>query len=305
MAQGNARIALITARPRSEVNTDWDMPLLHAAFDQVDAEAEVSAWDDPQIDWSSFDLAVIRSPWDYSWRSGEFLSWVEHCSTLTRVANPPEIIRWNSRKQYLLELRERGVPVVPTRYLAPGDPVELPTDREFVVKPAVGAGARFAARYTPHESEAATAHVKRVHADDVTVMIQPYLSQIDLTGERALVFVRNRFLHAIRKKAVLAPGLRFDQPRDAHPGTQPWAPTEAERELAERALAAVPQADQLLYARVDMADDESGRPVMTELELVEPGLYLRFHHDSIPTFVAAITAMANNVVAERNRQTIA
>ncbi|WP_440103183.1 ATP-grasp domain-containing protein [Streptosporangium sp. H16] len=304
MMNGHARIALVTARPRPEVNTDWDMPLLHTAFDHADATAEIAAWDDPHIDWAGFDLAVIRSPWDYSWRSSEFLAWVDRCSEVTQLANPPEIIQWNSRKQYLLEMYERNVPIVPTRYIVPGDPINLPRDHEFVVKPAVGAGARFAARYQPIERERATAHAERIHTEGVTVMVQPYLTRIDVTGERALVFVRNRFLHAIRKKAVLPPGLRYDEPRDAHPGTEPWEPTPAEMALAERALAAVPEADKLLYARVDMADGEAGDPVMTELELVEPGLYLRFHQESIPTFVNAIVEVAKQSRALRESQSI-
>ncbi|GAA2901269.1 hypothetical protein GCM10010517_67070 [Streptosporangium fragile] len=296
MAHGHVRIALVTATPGPGISTDRDMPLLHAAFEHAGAEAEVTAWDDPEVDWARFDLAVIRSPWDYSWRPAEFLAWVDRCSEATRLANPPEIVRWNSRKQYLLEMRERNVPVVPTRYVAPGDPVDLPDGHEFVVKPAVGAGARFAARYGPAERERAAAHVGRIHADGVAVMVQPYLTRIDVTGERALVFVRNRFLHAIRKKAVLSSGLRYDEPREAHPGTERWQPTRAELALAERALAAVPGADRLLYARVDMADDEAGDPVMTELELVEPNLYLRFHRESIPAFVEAIVD-----AAERSR----
>ncbi|MBO3745192.1 hypothetical protein J5X84_03860 [Streptosporangiaceae bacterium NEAU-GS5] len=285
----------MTARPRPEVNTDFDMPMLHEAFAGEQATAVVASWDDPDIDWAGFDLVVIRSPWDYSWRSTEFLAWVDRVSKLTRLANPPEIIYWNARKEYLQELGAVGVPVIPTTYLAPGDAIELPTDHEYVVKPAIGAGARFTARYAPDEAEQAAEHIRRVHAEGVIVMIQPYLTRIDVTGERALVFVKGEFLHAIRKRAVLSPGLRYDQPRDAHPGTEPWEPVQAELDLAKKALAAVPDSASLLYARVDMADNFDGAPVMTELELIEPGLYLRFHKGNIPSFVAAIIREARSV----------
>lgn len=288
MAHDRVKIALVTARPRPEVNPDLDMAMLHRAFASTDADATVTIWDDPSVDWASFDLAVIRSPWDYSWRSAEFLAWVDHCAKVTRIANPPEIMQWNARKEYLIELKAQSVPVVPTWYIAPGEPIKFPEDHEYVVKPAVGAGARFAARYQPADRQQALSHAERLHADLVTVMVQPYLSQIDVTGERALVFVHGEFLHAIRKRAVLSPGLRYDEPRDAHPGTEPWTPTPAELDVAVRALSVVPDSAELLYARVDMADDEDGKPVMTELELVEPGLYLRFHADSIPKFVAAM-----------------
>ncbi len=72
----------------------------------------------------------------------------------------------------------------------------------------------------------------------------------------------------------------------------PGRPAAAERALAEQVLSTVPDVDKLLYARVDMAEDAAGQPILTELELVEPGLYLRFHHASIPAFVQAIVEVA-------------
>lgn len=292
MGHDPVKIALVTARPRPEVNKDHDMPLLHGAVQATGAHATVTAWDDPDVRWSDFDLAVIRSPWDYSWRSAEFLRWIGDVAKLTRIANHPAVMRWNSRKEYLRELAAKDVPVVPTQYVRPGAAAALPADHEFVVKPAVGAGARFAARYTPQDRADALAHLERIHADGVTAMIQPYLHQIDVVGERALVFINGRFLHAIRKRAVLAPGLRYDAPRDAHPGTEPWTPSPAEFAVADRALAAIPFPEKLLYARVDMSHDKDGQPILNELELVEPGLYLRFHPENIATVANAIVAAA-------------
>lgn len=276
------------------------MVRLQAAVTNAGADAVVTPWDDQAIDWSSFDLAVIRSPWDYSWRSAEFLKWVDRVAALTRLANPPAIVHWNAHKEYLKELAAHRVPVVGTTYLQPTDAIELPDDREFVVKPAVGAGARFAARYQPAEHAQAVLHARRIQADGVPVMVQPYLERIDVTGERALVFIHGKFLHAIRKSAVLAPGLRFDEPRDAHPNTAPWIPTAAEISVAEQALAVVPNSADLLYARVDMADGLDGDPVITELELVEPGLYLRFHEGSENTFASAIVHHARALMAGKD-----
>ncbi|RAY11601.1 hypothetical protein DPM19_30180 [Actinomadura craniellae] len=298
MSVAQLKIALVTARQRPEVNVDHDMSSLCQALLDAGVSAEAAAWDDPSLEWSSFDLVVIRSPWDYSWRSTEFLSWVDEAATKTRLANPAKLVHWNANKEYLKVLAEKGVPVVPTSYIWPEDPIELPRDHEFVVKPAVGAGARYAARYRPEESAAAAEHVAKIQATGVPVMMQPYLHNIDVTGERALVFLHGTFLHAIRKRAVLSPGLRFDAPRDAHPGTEPWTPTADERALAAQALEAVPNSRDLLYARVDMADGPDGRPIITELELVEPGLYLRFHKGSERVFADAIIRHAQSVTRE-------
>lgn len=159
-----ARIALATYRPEEGAESlDRDLPVLRAALEGAGAEAVVGYWDDPDVDWAAFDLVVIRSTWDYSWRVAEFVAWAERCGKLTRLANPAPVVRWNTDKRYIGDLAEAGVPTVPTRYLAPGEPAEFPDDREYVVKPTSGAGARLAARYRPEERETALRQLERMH----------------------------------------------------------------------------------------------------------------------------------------------
>ncbi|MEU7971396.1 hypothetical protein AB0B48_05090 [Micromonospora sp. NPDC049089] len=256
----------------------------------------MTAWDDQTVPWGSFDLVVIRSPWDYSWRSFEFLRWLDSCSALTTVVNDPAVIRWNADKTYLRHLARSSVPVVPTEYLRPGETITLPQDFEFVVKPSVGAGARHAARYQPRDRVAAEAHVLRLHAERTTAMVQPYIHEIDAVGERALVYIDGKFLHAIRKNAVLTPGLRFDDRRDGHPGAAPWQPGDTELAVAQRAIDAIPFDQRLLYTRVDMVTSPESGVVITELELIEPGLYLRFHPGSEVRVAEAIIGMAERAV---------
>ncbi|MEU6138865.1 hypothetical protein ABZ848_00710 [Streptomyces sp. NPDC047081] len=293
-----SRIALVTYDPGSEPNRDRDLPVLVDALRADGAEADAVSWDDGGVDWASYDLVVIRSTWDYSWRAAEFVAWAERCGKVTRLANPAEVVRWNTDKRYLGQLAEAGVPVVPTRYLAPGDAVDLPDGREYVIKPTSGAGARYAARYAPGERAAAVRHLARMHEEGLTAMVQPYLHGIDVAGERALQFFGGRLLHASRKRAVLAPGAAYDADKVAHPDLEPWTPTPAELAVAEAALAAVPDAPELLYARVDLVDGEGGEdgegagPVVMELELVEPNLFLFLHPGSVEAVVAGIRAAA-------------
>lgn len=290
------RIALATYDSGPEAHADRDLPGLVGALREAGADAVAVSWDDPAVDWSGHDLVVIRSTWDYSWRAAEFAAWVEKCGKATRLANPPEVVRWNTDKRYLGDLTKAEVPVVPTAYLAPGDPVDLPTAHEYVVKPTSGAGARFAARYTPEQRDTAVRHVERMHAEGLTAMVQPFVTSIDTAGERALQFFGGRLLHASRKGAVLAPGTAYDADKVAHPDLVPWTPTEAELAVAERALAAVrvavPGAPELLYARVDLVTGEDGQPCVMELELVEPNLFLWLHTDSQARVAEAILAAA-------------
>ncbi|MFE7166115.1 RimK family alpha-L-glutamate ligase [Streptomyces sp. NPDC057616] len=286
------RVALATYDPGPRPSKDRDLPVLVRELRAAGADAVGVPWDDPGTDWGGFDLVVVRSTWDYSRRAGEFVAWAQKVAAVTRLANPAEVVRWNTDKRYLGDLAEAGVPVVPTRYLAPGDAPVLPAGHEYVVKPATGAGARYAARYTPDRRDAALRHLARMHEEGLTAMVQPYLSGIDAGGERALQFFGGRFLHASRKGAVLAPGTAYDADKVAHPDLVPWSPTPAELAVAERALAAVPDAAELLYARVDIADGEDGRPVLMELELVEPNLFLGLHPGSVAAVRDAILAAA-------------
>ncbi|WP_432054387.1 ATP-grasp domain-containing protein [Streptomyces sp. bgisy022] len=286
------RVALVTCRPRPGIAEDPDLPVLVRELTGAGVRASAVEWDDPAVDWAAFDLAVIRSTWDYSWRAAEFTAWAERCGRLTRLANPADVVRWNTDKRYLGDLAAAGVPVVPTRYLAPGDPPDLPAGHAFVVKPTSGAGARLAARYAPDEHATALGQLRRMHAEGYTAMVQPYVTAIDRTGERALQFFGGRLLHASRKGAVLRPGTPYDARKTAHPGLTPWTPDAAEREVAERALAAVPGAPELLYARVDLVDGVDGRPRVMELELVEPNLFLWLHPASLPSVTAAIVRAA-------------
>ncbi|MFI8187648.1 RimK family alpha-L-glutamate ligase [Streptomyces sp. NPDC085946] len=286
------RIALATYDPGTEPGADRDLPVLVAALRDAGAQAVAVPWDDPAADWGAFDLVVIRSTWDYTWRAAEFAAWVERCGTLTRLANPPRVVRWNTDKRYLGDLAAAGVPTVPTRYLAPGEPADFPGDRDYVVKPTTGAGARYAARYTPAEHATAVRQLERMHAEGLTAMVQPYVRSIDSAGERALQFFGGRFLHASRKGAVLAPGTAYDADKVAHPDLAPWTPAPAELAVAERALAAVPGDPELLYARVDLVTGEDGQPRVMELELVEPNLFLFLHPGSVAGVVEAVLRAA-------------
>lgn len=79
---------------------------------------------------------------------------------------------------------DRLLPAVPTTVLAPGDEPSFPAG-EIVVKPAVGAGSRDTASYGPEDLSLARAHVRRLHEDGRTVIVQPLLASVAADGEWA------------------------------------------------------------------------------------------------------------------------
>ena len=117
------RIALATAAEQAPTDQD-DAPLL-AALVARGHDAELVAWDDPAVTWEAFDAVLIRTTWDYHTRREAFVAWAAEVQASTRLFNAAEVVRWNTHKSYLLELEERGAPIVPTAWLAQGDRVDL------------------------------------------------------------------------------------------------------------------------------------------------------------------------------------
>ena len=112
-------VALITTREARGL--DEDLPPLEAAMRAVGARAQIVDWHDSQVDWSAFDVALLRSTWDYTERLREFLVWVDAAGSRTSLLNPPAVVRWNTDKHYLAELARAAVPVVPSTFIEPGD----------------------------------------------------------------------------------------------------------------------------------------------------------------------------------------
>jgi glutathione synthase/RimK-type ligase-like ATP-grasp enzyme len=248
-------------------------------------------WDDPGVDWAAHALAVVRSPWDYTRRHAEFLAWSERVARATILENPPHLLRWSADKRYLRDLAAAGVPVVPTSFAAPGETMDWPADGEIVVKPTVSAGSLDTARHLAAARAEAEAHVARLHAGGREAMAQPYLSRVEgERGETALVFIDGAFSHAARKGPMLVPGLSVVGGLFVEEDIRPAAPTTAEMDVAAAALAAIPGGRRPLYARVDLVPDDAGRPVVLELELVEPSLFLVHGAGAAERVVDAIAA---------------
>lgn len=281
------KLALVTAI--AAFGLDEDLAPLQAACAEAGIETSIVAWDDMTVSWARFDAALLRSPWDYVDRLPEFLAWCDRTAKQTALWNPPAVVRWNTDKRYLGELAARGLPVIESHFLAPGDdPATLPDLAEFVVKPTVGAGSRDAQRYRRADRVAAIAHAKRLLDQGRHVLVQPYLKAVDEQGETALLFFDGQFSHAIRKAPLLKHG---EDPTSAlfkAESIQPREPSEAEMSVATRVLAALPF-ETLAYARVDLLPSENG-PQLLELELTEPSVFLPYGEGAAGRFAGVLGA---------------
>ncbi len=293
-------IALITARAARGL--DEDMPPLERALREAGAQVSIADWDDDGIDWSDFDIALLRSTWDYAERVAEFLDRAHRVSERTRLLNPLAVIRWNTDKHYLAELSRAGVPVVPSAFVEPKDDAEAalatffdvyPDAGEFVVKPCVGAGSRDAQRHWREDREHAITHVRRLLDARRGVLLQPYLHSVDEHGETALLFFDGEFSHAIRKGPMLRSDTTLTGGLFVTEEITPREASQREIEIARQALTAMPFPQPLLYARVDLIRDADGSPRLLELELTEPSVFLDHAKGAAERFARAIVQRAS------------
>jgi glutathione synthase/RimK-type ligase-like ATP-grasp enzyme len=257
--------------------------------------AEYRVWDDESVDWSAYDRVVIRSTWDYTRRPEDFLAWADSVGP-QRLRNTPQLLRFNADKRYLTQL---AAPTVPTTLLEPGD--ALPAfDTEIVVKPNISAGARDTGRFQPDAADEAAELVDAIHKDGRAALVQPYLPGVDEHGERAIVFFGGAVSHVLHKRPVLrepgvapiaqgahAPAAIMLEPDLVVPGEA----TPEQLELANAVHAEITaNFGQPLFARVDMVPGPQGKPVLIELEAIEPMLYFSLIPGAAERFAAAIAA---------------
>ena len=267
---------------------------LHDALTARGVAFDRPHWDDPAVDWAAYDLAVVRTTWDYTSRRDAFVDWAARVEVATRLENPADVLRWNTHKGYLIELEERGAPVVPTAWLGRGDAVDLAALcatrgwDEVVCKPAVAAGSDGLVR----AGGGASGHRRAQDALDALldagdVMVQPFRSRI-AEGELSLVAVEGRVTHAVRKR-----------PADGEYRVQgrfggryaPERPSPEAVALAEWILTTL--GDPLLFARVDLITADDGTWELGEVEATEPDLYLEHSEEGTRALVDAILARAD------------
>lgn len=285
------RIALASTRDLEVLDADEELLLAHLPI------ADVVPWESEDVDWSAYDVVLLRSTWNYTEHLDEFLAWAERVASQTRLLNPLSVVRWNTDKRYLRDLAQAGVPIVPTIFVEPGQAVD-PADvaGHVVVKPTVGAGSK-GAKLFRDDAAAALAHAAALHAEGRVVMIQPYMSHVDELGETALIFIGGAFSHAARKAAILSRDMSWSTGIYADEKVVPTTPTDEERALADRIIGLLPDlvegGAELAYARVDLLPTPNG-PVVLELELTEPSLFLALGEGAPERAAAAFAALVRD-----------
>ena len=283
-------VALVTCR--EALGIDYDMPLLLEAVRATGRAVDEVCWDDESIDWSTYDQVVIRSTWDYHRRYDEFMQWVRAVSAVSTISNSVDVITWNTDKHYLAEVAAIGLPIVPTIFIEPGQDDWLSSARELlakgdvVVKPAISAGSNDTERHS--NFDAAQKHIAELLLAQRSVMLQPYMADVDVQSETGLVFINGKFSHAFAKGPLLAQAKNMSGGLYAEEEIGVRQPTAEQLLIGERAVKwLLSRFGKLLYARVDLLPTAHG-PVIIELELAEPSLYLLLHPEAATDFAHAL-----------------
>lgn len=257
---------------RDDPSGDPETRYLARELDARGWGVEIAMWSDPEVPWGDTPWTILRSTWDYPRFLVDFLRWTTSVDRVTTLLNPPELVRGNVDKRYLLTLADRGVPVVPTRWVAHPDHTSLALVRQetgwsdLVVKPSVGCDGIGVTRVGP------TRAALQLAATESGWLVQPFVSSIVDEGEQSVVVIDGEPEYATLKRP---PGggreIRVQERWGGTTGPIPLSTTAAD--AARSAVVALGVATPPLYARVDLMQWASEWHV-AEIELIEPSFYL-------------------------------
>lgn len=245
-------------------------------------------WDNPAFDFTKTRAVIFRTIWDYFERFDEFYPWLRTLEKKTMLINPLTLIEWNIDKHYLEDLKDEGFPVVPTHFVDKGRYLLLNQIcaeqgwEDIVIKPAISGAAFETYKIEIGQLDEYEALFARLIGER-DMLVQPFISTITKKGEASLMVFGGQYTHAILKRAK--PG-DFRVQDDFGGSVHPYRPSAAEIALAEavfKKLEPVPA-----YGRVDIVWDLSGQPMISELEIIEPELWLRNHPPAATSFARAV-----------------
>ncbi|HEY9260624.1 hypothetical protein [Chitinophaga sp.] len=284
------KIALITYQQQTGGVADPEADLLLQFLRGKGLDITTIVWNAPNINWEEYDVAIIKSPWDYHEQIDAFYAWLKVLEQAgVQLLNPADTIVWNSNKKYLLEIAAAGLPIIPSSLLEKGTVPDWQsffrlwdTDK-IVLKPCVSAGARNTLLLTS-DAVAEKSSELNTWLQTEDYLVQPYLKEIE-EGEWSFLFFGGTFSHVLLKTPK-----QGDFRVQAHHGgsTSQAATTDS---YINKAKAYVDRfGTGLLYVRVDGVIKD-GEFYLMELELIEPYLFLSTAEHGYENYYTALITL--------------
>lgn len=252
-----------------------EQELLKSAFEAQGLKVDITYWDNPTYEWQETKSVLFRTIWDYFERFDEFWDWLEQVKTKTRLINSYELIKWNIDKHYLKDMSSWGIETVPTYFADKGCNMKLHEIakrnqwKDLVIKPAISASAFKTYKILANEIQANEKLFNSL-VQERNMLVQPYFETITQLGEASLMVLDGKFTHAILKKAQ--PG-DFRVQDDFGGTVHNYIPTKAEINFAEEVFKTCKTKP--VYGRVDIVWDNDKNFYLSELEILEPELWIR------------------------------
>jgi glutathione synthase/RimK-type ligase-like ATP-grasp enzyme len=247
---------------------------LATSLEHLGIQPIVCVWNDPDVDWSTFDAVLIRTIWDYFKHHVAFLDWLDRLDRLgVPTINDSALLRWNSDKRYLLELARLGVAIIPTRLASAAelsDVLATMPGQQVVIKPSISGSAWHTLRGTVGDAVFAEAMAQLPR--EFEYLVQPFVPEIVSDGEWSLLYFAGEFSHAVIKRPAAGD---YRVQGEFGGSAEPIHPNATTLAAADRALATVAAIGhgEHAYVRVDGVIS-GGRFLIMELEMIEPFLHL-------------------------------
>lgn len=277
-----ARIALLTPAAHNPYVRIWG-----PAYDRLTAALKGAGFEVVSMEWprateAEVDAVLPLLAWGYHQDAADWLAMLDALEAKgVRALNPASVLRWNTTKTYLADLKAAGVPVVPTVFVDRVDDAVVAAARAelgggtLVVKPQVSGGSHETVKLEPGEA--------LVGGPGGGAMIQPFLPSVSGEGEISLLHFDGVFSHAVGKVAR-AGDFRVQPQFGSTIG--PIEPPPGALDIAQAVLAATP--GRLTYCRVDLIRHPDGTLRVMELEAIEPDLFLEHAPEAGAVFAAAV-----------------
>lgn len=274
------KVAFVTSSVSPEIASDDTV--LAEVLAMHDIQGVAAAWDDTAVDWSVFDLILIRSCWNYHLAPEKFNVWINRLATnRLQVLNPSELILWNSNKYYLKELGEKRIAIPDTEWITGRDfyPEKLAdtlADRKWnraVLKPCISASSFRTNIITPVNAKQQGEALAQSFPE-TGMILQEFIEVISARGELSVIFFNGEYSHTILKQAI--PG-EFRVQQQFGGMSKSVIVDDRIVESAKEIIDTLPVLP--LYARVDGFETD-GLFTLMELELIEPMLFFKFAPDA-------------------------
>nr|WP_063574164.1 hypothetical protein [Luteibacter rhizovicinus] len=275
------RLAVATSVAEPGIHPD-DKNLV-ASLRGFGVEVTACIWNDPAVDWATFDAVLIRSIWDYFKHYARFKQWLGQLPVPT--INNKELLLWNSDKRYLIELATHGVPIIPTQIVPASqlpDTLAAMPSREVVIKPTISGTAWHTVRGVAGDTVFGQVVAKLPPEFDY--LVQPYVPEVASDGEWSLLFFDGEYSHAVIKRPKAGDYRVQSDFGGVAQASEPGDDLIASASRVLEAAAAIGHAD-VAYARIDGVISQ-GQFLLMELEMIEPFLHLGHEVEASERFAA-------------------